>query len=57
MENTEPLIGEQPKSKGFMKKFGAPIAVAGVSVAVALLLAGRSGSKEEKTHFQELSEA
>ena len=57
MENTEPLIGQQPQSKGFMKKFGAPLAVAGVSVAVALLLAGRSGSQEVKSHLQELSEA
>lgn len=40
-----------------MKKFGAPLAVAGVSVAVALLLAGRSGSQEVKSHLQELSEA
>lgn len=57
MENTEPLIGEQqPQSKGFMKKYGAPLAVAGVSVAVALLLAGRTEKQEHKSHLLELPE-
>ena len=42
MSQNEPLMGQQTQSKGYLKKFGAPLAVAGASVAVALLLAGRS---------------
>jgi hypothetical protein len=54
MENTEPLIGQQTQSKGYIKKFGAPLAVAGVSVAVALLLAGKSTKQAPADRIQEL---
>jgi hypothetical protein len=45
MSQNEPLIGRQPESKAYLKKFGAPLAVAGASIAVALLLAGKNTSK------------